>query len=62
MEIGTGEVLNIGCTLQKFLEEEIPVYADDCLAYRFYKEWKNNNPEDIPFGKCVGYKVPLFLG
>ena len=61
-EIGTGEVLNIGCTMENLLEEEIPVYADDALAYKFYKEWKKNNSEDIPYGKCVGYKVPLFLG
>ncbi len=61
-EIGTGETLNIGCTLEKFLDEEIPVYSNDCLAHKFFNEWKKENPEALPYGKCVGYRIPLFLG
>ena len=29
-EIGTNDVLEIPCTFDKFLNEEIPLYADAC--------------------------------
>lgn len=61
-EIGTGEVINIGCSLEKLLDEEIPVYSNDSLAHNFFNSWKKETSQDIPYGSCVGYKVPLFLG
>ncbi len=60
-EVGTGEVLNIGCTVENLLEEEFPMYPNDSLAIQFYNEWKKTSKMDIPYGSCVGYKVPLFL-
>ncbi len=61
-EIGTNDVLEIPCSFEKFLNEEIPLYADACLAKSFFEEWKNNTGKELPYGRCVGYKVPLFLG
>ena len=61
-EIGTGEVLGIPCSLENFLNEEIPLYADDCLAASFFDEWMTVNEEAIAYENCVGYIVPLFLG
>lgn len=61
-EIGTGEVFGIPCSLENFLNEEIPLYADDCLAASFFDEWMTINEEAIPYENCVGYIVPLFLG
>lgn len=61
-EIGTGEVLNIGCSLEKFLDEEIPNHSNECLAHSFFDEWKKENPDGFPYGSCVGYKIPLLLG
>lgn len=61
-EIGTNDVLEIPCTFDKFLNEEIPLYADACLAKSFFDEWMNNFGKPIVYGRCAGYKVPLFLG
>lgn len=61
-EIGTNDVLEIPCTFDKFLNEEIPLYADACLTKSFFDEWMNNFGKSIVYGRCVGYKVPLFLG
>ena len=61
-EIGTGDVLEIPVDMQKFLNEEIPDYAEDCLAESFFHEWINTQKTVLKYGQCVGYKVPLFLG
>lgn len=61
-EIGTNDVLEIPCTFDKFLNEEIPLYADECLAKSFFDEWMNHFGKAIAYGRCAGYKIPLFLG
>lgn len=61
-EIGTNEVLEIPCKLEDFLNEEIPLYSDACLAESFFHNWLNQSQEKLKYGRCVGYKVPLFLG
>lgn len=61
-EIGTGEVLNIPCDLLEFLNVEIPVYNDACLASTFYKEWIQYSGQKAKVSHCMGYKVPLYLG
>lgn len=61
-EIGTHDVLEIPCTFEEFLNEEIPLYADACLAESFFMEWLDETNIEISKGKCIGYKVPLFLG
>lgn len=60
-EVGTGEVLNIGCSVESLLDEEIPMYPNDALALKFFNEWKKTNNISIPYGSCVSYKIPLFL-
>ena len=61
-EIGTNDVLEIPCSFESFLNEEIPLYSDACLAESFYYEWMEYSNTEVAYGKCVGYKVPLFLG
>jgi len=61
-EIGAGEVLNIPCDILEFLNVEIPVYNDACLASTFYKEWVEYCGKNAKLNYCMGYKVPLFLG
>lgn len=61
-EIGTGDVLEIPCPFKEFLNEEIPLYSDACLAETFFNEWMEYSKETIAYGRCVGYKIPLFLG
>ena len=61
-EIGTKDVLEIPCDFLNFLNQEIPQYTDACLALNFYREWLMVSKKFISNYRCVGYKVPLFLG
>ena len=60
-EIGTNEVLEIPVGFNDFLNKEIPMYSGACLATDFYGEWLKSNVM-VKYGRCAGYKVPLFLG
>ena len=61
-EIGSADVLEIPCDLLSFHNDEIPIYADACLALEFFKEWKQVNNMPLEMNQCIGYKIPLFLG
>lgn len=61
-EIGTSDVLEIPCTFENFLNEEIPLYSDACLAEIFFNEWIKYSNIEMEYGRCASYKVPLFLG
>jgi len=61
-EIGTGEILSTDCYFEDFINNEIPFNSESCLAGQFYKEWLNNEGESPIYGRCIGYKVPLFMG
>jgi hypothetical protein len=46
-----------------FHNEDLIERADAALAKPFFRKWRaRSKVRDIPHGKCVGYKVPLFLG
>lgn len=61
-EIGTNDVLEIPCSFKDFLNQEIPLYTEECLAKSFFDEWKEFSNVELKYGRCAGYKVPLFLG
>lgn len=61
-EIGTNNILNIPRSFEKFLNEEIPLRSDACLAEPFFNEWMKYSKTEIQYGRCAGYKIPLFLG
>lgn len=62
-EPGTADVLEIPCDFVEFHEVEIVEYHDACLASSFFKQWRNEIDDvEIESTKCIGYKVPLFLG
>lgn len=61
-EIGANDVLEIPCSFEKFLNEEIPMYSDACLARSFFNEWMECFKKEIEYGRCASYKIPLFLG
>ncbi len=61
-DIGANDVLEIPCSLLNFLNEEIPFYSEECLAESFFKEWMLGYQQELSYGKCAGYKIPLFLG
>lgn len=60
-EIGTLDALEVPCSFLEFLNDEIPYHHDACFASAFFEEWKKlyQTPK---YGRCIGYKVPLFLG
>lgn len=62
LETGAGEVMQIPVSIIPFHNEEVVDYTNDALAFSFYKQWQELNPEYITPDKCVGYKTPLFLG
>lgn len=61
-EIGTNDVLEIPCSFLDFLNEEMPSYSDACLSESFFYEWMDYSNEQLEYGTCAGYIVPLFLG
>lgn len=61
-EIGTNNILHIPCSFERFLNEEIPLHSDACLAEPFFNEWMEYSKTEIQYGRCAGYKIPLFLG
>lgn len=61
-EIGTNDVLEIPFEFREFLEKEIPLYTDACFAEKFFKEWSEFSKIKLQYGRCAGYKIPLFLG
>ena len=61
-EIGTLDVLEIPCSFLELLNKEIPQYSDACLAENYYKQWRECSGKIIKYGRCAGYKIPLFLG
>lgn len=61
-EPGTGDVLDLSCTVEDFHDVEIAEYNDDSLASEFFDEWfEKNNKYELKYNECAGYKVPLFL-
>lgn len=65
-KIGTNDILEIPCFFEKFLIEEIPLNSDACLAEPFFNEWMDYSMDyskkELRHGRCIGYKIPLFLG
>lgn len=61
-EIGTNDVLEIPCQFLDFLNEEIPMHSEACLASEFYLDWLSHSGKPVEYDRCIGYKVPLFLG
>ncbi len=62
-EPGTAEILKIPFNIVDFHNKEIIEYQDACLASLFYDDYMAySGIRQIDDDKCVGYKVPLFLG
>ena len=61
-EPGTGEALEIPCSIATFHDEELIDYADAALAGDFHEAWLSNGGPAPRHDQCVGYRKPLFLG
>lgn len=59
---GTGDALDIPVSFPDFHDHGLIEFAEDALALEYYEDWKVTAPGDLPFNKCAGFKVPLFLG
>ncbi len=62
IEFGAGEAMQIPCSSIEFHESELINFADDALSKPFFDQWKASHLGTVPYSKCVGYRVPLFLG
>ncbi|MET4539521.1 hypothetical protein ABIE37_001293 [Arthrobacter bambusae] len=62
LEPGTGEALEIPRKFSTYHDDELVRDPEPSLCVSFFNEWKSENPADLAFDQCVGYKVPLFLG
>lgn len=62
LEVGAGEAMEIPASVLDFHNVELVDYTNDALAATFWRQWRSENPIDLAFTDCVGYKVPLFLG
>jgi Domain of unknown function (DUF1851)/SMI1 / KNR4 family (SUKH-1) len=64
LEPGTGEALKVAATFATFHDEELPQHTDAALGDDFFARWASTHAADLPLRhhRCVGYKVPLFLG
>jgi hypothetical protein len=62
-EPGTGEALEIPFSFAAF-HEKLDELREAALAGSFFASWAQANPGLLPLDvtRCVGYKVPLFLG
>lgn len=61
-EPGMGEVLRIPSNLQTFHERGLMEFGEAALAVSFYNEWRLAGGKPPAYDRCVGYRVPLFLG
>lgn len=61
-EIGTKQILEISCPFLEFLNKEIPLHHEACFATSFYSKWLRKKKIPVVYGRCIGYKIPLFLG
>lgn len=61
---GCGECFEIPVSFVQFHDVELVESSEAVLAHDVYVEWRSQNPSVGVIGptKCVGLKVPLFLG
>jgi hypothetical protein len=63
MDSGAGEALEIPLTFAQF-HDQLDSLREPALAAGFFDRWANADPTSVPlpYGACIGYRVPLFLG
>jgi hypothetical protein len=47
--------------LETFHNDELQARGEAALAISFYNRWLQSGGAAPPHGRCIGYKVPLFL-
>ena len=61
---GPAKILQIPMSFLDFHNSELVDQRAAVVASTFFNEWLAANPDALPLGpdRCVGYRVPLFLG
>ena len=59
---GVLEVYEVPLNLRDFVNRAIPLNTNECLAADSFISWYRAYGEELGKNRCVGYKVPLFLG
>lgn len=62
MEPGTGEALEVPCSLEDFHERELVDQSDAAVGAPFHRKWLDSGGTAPTVLECVGYRKPLFLG
>ena len=62
LEIGTGQLLQVPVPFSRFHDEELVEQTEAALAKSFYERWRASGGAAPGLTRCVGYRVPLFLG
>ena len=64
LEPGTGEVLEVPCTVEQVHTQELLEAPDALVAADLYAQWRRASGDDAPLAlsECVGYRIPLLLG
>ena len=63
-EPGTGQVLVLPASFAGFHDSLLESYRDAALASDFFASWAAGHLDALPLrpDRCIGYRVPLFLG
>ena len=61
-EIGTNKMLSFNCNFNTFINKTFIDQLNAILVPQFFENAVNQCDEKIEYEKCIGYKVPLFLG
>lgn len=59
---GRGIGAEIPRRFSTYHDDELVRDPEPSLCVSFFNEWKSEDPADLAFDQCVGYKIPLFLG
>jgi hypothetical protein len=62
LEPGTGEVYEIGGTIEDLFDRTALDDPNAVFAHDLFTAWRAVHPQPVPAGSCVGFRHPLFLG
>jgi hypothetical protein len=61
-EPGSGDSYEIPMDIERFHNEELVGFDEEALSAKLFREWSAAHRAGPAYSRCVGYKVPLFLG
>lgn len=61
-DLASGDVFEIPANLITFHDSEIIKSAEPALAVSLYEKWRASGGAAPAYDKCIGLRVPLFLG